>query len=218
MSDFLRELEEDIQEEKLFNLWRKYGNYVIGLALSIVIATAGYTLWQYFKQRHQLRAHASFSSAVSLLREGKGNDAFQAFQAIAEEGRGGYNKLARLYEAALASDPSQIYAKMAQQNAADPALGNLPKILEAARNLADSSAMEAIQSLTAPNNAWAPLSLELLAFADLKKGDDVKAAKSFITILREPYATPSEQMRASVMLSQIDVPASFFEEEAKKEQ
>ena len=63
MSDFLRELEEDIKEEKIVNLWRKYGNLVIGIALAIVIGTVGYTLWTYFKHKSQLRSHVSFSQA-----------------------------------------------------------------------------------------------------------------------------------------------------------
>jgi hypothetical protein len=216
MSDFLRELEEDIQEEKILNLWHKYGNYVIGLALAIIIATAGYTLWQYLKQRSQLQAHGTFSEAVKLYKGGKKEEALKSFQDIAKDG-GGYAKLARLYEAALLSDPRDAYDDMAQKNATDPALGNLPKILLAARELNSRAALGDIQSLAAPNNAWAPLAHELLGFADLKKGDEVAAAKNFVVILKEPYASQHEQVRASLMLTQIEVPASLLETEEKKE-
>ena len=216
MSDFLRELEEDIQEEKILNLWRKYGNYVIGLALAIIIATAGYTLWQYLKQRSQLQAHGTFSGAVKLYKGGKKEEALKSFQDIAKEG-GGYAKLARLYEAALLSDPRDIYDDMAQKNATDPALGNLPKILLAARELNSRAALEDIQSLAAPNNAWAPLAHELLGFAALKKGDEVAAGKNFVAILKEPYASQHEQVRARLMLTQIEVPASLLESEEMKE-
>lgn len=216
MSDFLRELEEDIQEEKILNLWHKYGNYVIGLALAIIIATAGYTLWQYLKQRSQLQAHGTFSEAVKLYNEDKKEEALKAFQGIVQEG-GGYGKLARLYEAALLSDPRDVYDDMAQKNISDPALGNLPKVLLAARELGDKSALIAIQPLAAPNNAWAPLAHELLGFADLKRGDEVAAGKNFVAILKEPYASQHEQVRASLMLTQIEVPASLLETEEKKE-
>lgn len=216
MSDFLRELEEDIQEEKILNLWHKYGNYVIGLALAIIIATAGYTLWQYLKQRSQLQAHGTFSAAVKLYNEDKKEEALKAFLDIIKEG-GGYAKLARLYEAALLSDPRDVYDDMAQKNATDPALGNLPKVLLAARELESKAAITVIQSLAAPNNAWAPLAHELLGFADLKRGDEVAAGKNFVAILKEPYASQHEQVRASLMLTQIEVPASLLETEEKKE-
>lgn len=214
MSDLLRELEEDIQEEKILNLWRKFGNYVIGLALLIILATAGYTLWKYFQHKNQLRMHGSFATAVKLYNDGKKEEALKAFQGIAQESDG-YGKLAHLYEAALTPNPSEIYNKMAQKNVEDPALGNLPKVLLAARELDNGAALEAIQPLTAPNNAWAPLSYELLGFANLKKGDEVAAAKNFIAILKEPYASESERMRASLMLTQIEVPDAMFEQEER---
>ncbi|EKE10055.1 MAG: hypothetical protein ACD_16C00082G0018 [uncultured bacterium] len=213
MSDFLRELEEDIQEQRIYDLWHKYGNYVIALALAIVIATTGYTLWKYMAHQSKLNTYLSFSKAVTLYKQGKTEEALKAFQSLAQE-KGGYAKLARLYEAALLSNSAEIYTEMAQQNVSDPALGNLTKVLGAARTL---SSLTALQPLTAPNNAWAPLSYELLGLEKLRQGDEVAAAKDFLAILEESYASPYEQVRASMMLSQIDVPASFFEKNEKKE-
>jgi len=215
MSDFFRELEEDIREERMFVLWQKYGNYVIALAVAIVLGTAGYTLWNYWKHKGQLQAHVSFSEAVILMNQGKKPDALKAFQALAQDG-GGYGKLAQLYEAALTSNPETLYTKIAQTNASDPALGNLPKVLSASRALDKPEALIELEPLTAPNNAWAPLSLELLAFANLKKGDEVKAAERYVRMIKEPYLTSNEQVRARMMLSQVDVPASLVEEELKK--
>jgi hypothetical protein len=212
MSDFLRELEEDMREERIFVLWRKYGNYIIGLAFAIVLATVSYTLWQYFKHKSQLKSHVSFSSAVSLMGQGKKDEALKAFEALAKES-GGYGKLSLLYEAALLPNSEDVYKKLARLALANPALGNLPKVLRAARELDNPSVLESLGSLTSPNNAWAPLSLELLALASLKKGDTVQAAEQYIRILKEPYSTPTEELRASLMLSQIDAPAFLFEQE-----
>jgi hypothetical protein len=216
MTDFFSELEEDIREERILNLWRKYGNYLIGLAIAIVIATAGYTLWKYFIHKSHLQAQVSFSKAVDLMKQGKKEEALQAFQSLAKKG-GGYGKMAQLYEAALLPNPEELYMKISHKNAADPALGNLPIILMASRDTHNPEVLASLESLSSPNNAWAPLSLELLAFNDLKKGDQVKAAQKYIKILKEPYTTSNEQFRASLMLSQIDVPSYLLEEEVKKE-
>lgn len=216
MSDFFKELEEDIREERMLVLWRKYGNYIIGLAVAIVIGTAGVTLWKYLKHKSQLQSYVSFSSAVNLMKQGKKEDALQAFQALAK-GSDGYAKLAQLYEASLLSDPEALYTQISQENVRDPALGNLPKVLMAARALDRSETLTFLDPLTAPNNAWAPPSLELLAFSDLKKGDEVKAAERYIKMLKEPYATADEQLRARLMLSQIDIPSYLLEEALKGE-
>ncbi|MBS0271831.1 MAG: hypothetical protein JSR85_04210 [Proteobacteria bacterium] len=212
MSDFLRELEEDIREERIFILWRKYGNYIIGLALAIVLATVSYTLWQYFKHKSQVKSHVSFSNAVTLMKLGKKEEALKAFEILSQES-GGYGKLSLLYEGALLSNPEDAYKRLSRLALANPALGNLPKVLRAARELDNPIALESLESLTSPNNAWAPLSLELLALASLKKGDTVEAAGKYIRILKEPYSTPTEELRASLMLSQIDAPAYLFEQE-----
>lgn len=216
MSDFFKELEEDIREERIIVLWRKYGHYIIGFALAIVIGTAGYTVWKYLKHKSRIQAHISFSEAVNLVMQGKKEDALKAFHAVAKEG-GGYGKLAQLYEAALLPNSEDLYTKISQENAGDPGLENLPKILKAAHALGKSEVMAALEPLTAPHNAWAPLSLELLALADLKKGDEVKAAERYIRVLKDPSITSSEQLRARMMLSQIDVPADLLESDGAKE-
>lgn len=217
MSDFLREIEEDIREERILILWRKYGNYLIGLALAIVIGTAGYTFWNYVKHKRQLESYASFTRAVRLMDHGKKEEALQSFQELVARG-GGYGKLSQLYEGALQANPEDTYKKIAEQNASDPALGNLPKVLSAARGMDKPDVLSSLESLTAPHNAWAPLALELLAFADLKKGDQVKAAENYIKILNESYATLNERSRAGLMLSQMDIPAHLLQGELDQEE
>lgn len=216
MSDFFKELEEDIREERIITLWHKYGNYVIGLALAIVIGTSAYVLWQHMKHKAQLRRHVSFSQALDLMKQGKKEDAAKAFHDLAEEG-GGYGKLAQLYEASLVPNPEALYTKISQKNVADPGLNKLPKVLMAARALDKPDVLADLEPLTTPNNAWGPLSLELLALANLKKGDQVEAAKMYMKMLKMAFLTPDEKLRAGMMLSQLDVPPSLWEEVQGKE-
>ena len=110
------------------------------------------------------------------------------------------------------ANPETLYAKISKENAADPALSKLPKILNATHALNKSEGLASLEPLTAPNNAWAPLSLELLALEKFKKGDTIEAAKLYIRILKEASVTPDEKLRASMMLSQLDVPPSLWEE------
>jgi len=212
MSDFIRELEEDIREQRMVDLWRKYGNFIIGIALALVLGTSVYVLWQYMKGKAQTRRQVSFSQALELVKQGKKEEATKAFQDLAAEG-GGYGKLAQLYEASLLSDPKALYTKISQENPADPALSKLPKVLMAARSLDNPEVLASLEPLTAPNNAWAPLSLELLALAHIKKGNTVEAAKILIRMLKETSLTPEGKLRAGMMLSQLDVPPSLWEEE-----
>lgn len=216
MSDFLKELEEDIHEERLLNLWYKYGNYVIGLAVTIVIGTVIYVIWQHVAQNRREQRYLAFSQALKLKTQGKTAEATKAFHTLTQE-RGGYSKLSQLYEASFLSHPIPLYTKISQENPADPALSKLPKLLIAARSLDKPETLKTLEPLAAPNNAWAPLSLELMALEHLKQGDRVKAAKLYTQMLQETSLSPHEQLRAEMMLAQLDVPSSLTEEKGATE-
>ncbi len=210
MTDLLTELEEDIREERIYTLWHKWGNTIIGVAIAIVLATGGHTLWHYLKKQSQEKSSFAFAQGQELMRQGKKEDALKVFQSLAKE-KGGYGKLAQLYEAALLEGAETVYAQISKRNATDPALSNLPKILSAAHSLGNPEALMDLETLSAPHNAWGPLALELLAVANLKKGDEAKAAEAYIRALHESSLTPDEKTRISMMLAQIDIPLSLLE-------
>lgn len=60
MSDeLLREIQEDMQREKLYALWKRYGDWLIGISGAIVLGTAlwvGLSAWQ--SHRHEAQIHA----------------------------------------------------------------------------------------------------------------------------------------------------------------
>ncbi len=210
MSDLLAELEEDIREERIYTLWHTWGNTIIGIALAIVLITGGHTLWQYLKKQTQEKNSSSFSQGQELMRQGKKEEALKIFQSLASQ-TDGYGKLAQLYEAALLEGPESLYTQISERNIADPALSNLPKILSATRSLREPETLMNLETLSAPHNAWAPLALELLAVASLKKGLEEKAGEYYIKALHESVLTPDEETRISMMLAQIDLPPSLLE-------
>lgn len=204
MADFFAELEDDIREERLFLLWRRYGNFIIGLALSIVLATAGYSFWSYLQTQKHLRQSAAFSKTVELITEGHPEKALAALKTLVEEG-GGYGKLAQLYQAALSPEKKDLYAHLIKENVRDGSLGNLAKVLQAINSLGDPKDLAALDSLTSPQNAWGPLSRELLALANLKKGETAQAVKHFLAMTEDPLATTSERLRAKMILATLDM-------------
>ena len=53
MADIFQEIEEDLKRERVEVLWEKYGNWVIGAAVAIVLATAGIKGWGSYQQSVQ---------------------------------------------------------------------------------------------------------------------------------------------------------------------
>ena len=43
--EFIREVDEDIKEEKRLKLWKKILPYVVSLSLGIILSTTGFVFW-----------------------------------------------------------------------------------------------------------------------------------------------------------------------------
>ena len=43
---FLREIDEELRQEHYEKLWKRYGKYVIGAAVALVVTVAGYQTWR----------------------------------------------------------------------------------------------------------------------------------------------------------------------------
>ena len=100
MSDFIREVEEEYRRDKAIEAWRRYQNWIIALAIVIVVAAGGWRYWQSQQRAASEAAGARFESAIQLAREGKPQDAEQAFLEIARAGPQGYAVLSRFRDAA----------------------------------------------------------------------------------------------------------------------
>ena len=48
--EFIREVDEELQEEKYAKIWRKIGPYVISLAIGIVLFTSGVVFWNNYTE------------------------------------------------------------------------------------------------------------------------------------------------------------------------
>ena len=49
MSDaFIREVDEDLRQKQINNLWKKYGKFIIGIAFGIVLLVSGRALYSSF--------------------------------------------------------------------------------------------------------------------------------------------------------------------------
>lgn len=65
MSDAFREIEEEVRQQRLFTLWRQYGNYVLGAVLLVVVITGAVSAYDYLQQQKRLNDTHAFYSLVS---------------------------------------------------------------------------------------------------------------------------------------------------------
>ncbi len=99
MTDIFQEVDEEVRRDKAAEFWRKYQNYIIGAALLVVLASAGFRYWQYEKEKAAQAAGDQLQAAIAAFDAGKPNEAFGGLAKLAAEAPGGYRILAQMTEA-----------------------------------------------------------------------------------------------------------------------
>ena len=216
LSDIFQEVDEEVRRERLEQLWKQHGNYIIAaliLALACIGAWRGYIYWQ---ERKAAEAGATYEAASTLADEGKHKEAEAAFAKLATEGTAGYRTLARFREAAqLGLSDAKAAVASYDTLAADASLGVPLQDLAAVRAgllLVDTAPYQELRTrlepLTAGDRPFRHSARELLAFAAWRAGDNAAAHQWIDAVVADPE-TPS------TIRNRVDVLAALIPAEAK---
>ncbi|WP_162917297.1 tetratricopeptide repeat protein [Dongia deserti] len=184
MADIFHEIEEDLRRDQAAAIWKKYGNFIIGVALVLVLAVAAHWGWREYSTRQQLQASADFlaAAAASDLKQREA-----ALSTVAAEG-GIYGALARfrLAETAIeAGDKDKargILGEIAKDQGTDKPLRDLAAIQAALLELEigkPENAAELVKDLMKEGESYRLSALEITGLAALAAGDKEKAKASF---------------------------------------
>jgi hypothetical protein len=209
VSDIFQEVDEEVRRERLEQLWKRYGNLIIAVAIVILAGIGGWRGYEYWEQRKAAEAGAAFEAASSLADEGKHSEAEAAFAKLATEGTTGYRVLARFREAAQLGlrDPKAAVAAY-DALAADASLGRPMQDLAAVRAglmLVDSAPYEELRTrlepLTATARPFRHSARELLALAAWRAGDGAAARRWIDTVMTDPETPAGIRNRVDVLLA-----------------
>ena len=109
MSDIFKEVDEEVEREKLASFWKRYQTPIFVVAVLIVVATGAWSYYDGERRKAAETANARFEAAAALARDGKSAEAITAFNALAKDAPKGYAALARLRaanERAKSKDPA----------------------------------------------------------------------------------------------------------------
>jgi hypothetical protein len=211
--NLLREIDEDLRQERYAKLWKTYGRYIVGAAVALVVAVAGHQGWTAYDIGVRSAEGRQFADAQRLAAEDRAEDALNAFGALAADGTAGYALLSRFQEAALLAGKDDRIAAVAayQAIAADTGIAamyrDLAVVLSALQETDGSDLQGAIDRLapvTADDNPWRHSAREVTAVLAMRKGDQAKARSLFDALATDPAAPQGIRSRAVEMLSVID--------------
>jgi hypothetical protein len=214
--EFIREVDEAVRQDQWLGLWRRYGTFVMGAAVAIVVGTAVGVVWREYQASQRQAQAQSFAAAEQLLQDDKAGEAATAFAGLADDAGDGYSVLARLRTGqaqAAAEDPAAAGATFAALGASGdaPALyRELAQLLALQRRFETTEPAALLQALTpllGAENPWRHSAMELQALAQLKANDVAAARQTLAALTKETSAPPALAQRAGDLLASLGGPA-----------
>lgn len=209
---FIREVNEELRSEQFRNAWARYGKLAIGLAVGIVVATAAWRGYEYWAEHNASASGDRFLAALTLVREGKKDEAEAALKTLESNSSGAYPVLARMRAATLQAEKGDAAGAIAAftaigKDAALPDVLRDTARLRAAYLLVDTASYEEVsaeaEQIAVPANALRHSAREVLGLAAYKAGDMVKAKEWFSQTANDPQAPGNVASRARMMLDLI---------------
>jgi hypothetical protein len=206
VSDIFREVEEEVRRERLERIWKEYGDYIVAAAALLILAAAGWRLWNVYQTREAARASDRFIAAQALQQAGQAHSAAEMFAKLSQTAPGGYATLSQLAEAdALSASNNKaaalnIYRKLASSG--DDILSAVAR-LRAAWILVDGAPKSDIEALVGPlatnDSPWRQVAREILAYADYRAGAAAQAQSEFQQLVKDPKTPAGVKGRSQAM-------------------
>ena len=186
---FEREVDEELRQERLLALWRKYRFIIFGCIIGVIVGTVAVEWHKAWWQKTRLGESDRYENASVLAATGKTTEASGIYTALIAEGQTGYRYLAQLQNAGLLirNDKKDagltLLKKMADDADAPQSVRTLATLSYVGQQV-DTGDIATLRSLLAPiladtaNRFYGP-AVELAALLDLRAGQ-VEQAKALI--------------------------------------
>lgn len=210
----IREVNDELREEQMHNLWKRYGGYVVGVAVLVVAIVAGYQGWKHYTTTMRLEEGERFYAAAQMADVGDTQSALGAFAALAGDASTGYGVLAQFQQAALKFDAGDtagaaaMYVQIAKQHASDPAIAGLANVLGATLELNaggyDRAGLELrLQAIAGDGHPYRYSARELLGLIALDNADATNARALFEQLAGDATAPQGMAQRAREIVQSL---------------
>ncbi|MEO1089807.1 MAG: tetratricopeptide repeat protein [Pseudomonadota bacterium] len=208
---FIREVDEELRQDRATALWQRYGTYIIAAAVALVVGTAGWVGWHNLEERRQASDALAFDAALTEA-GGDAATAATALDEVAADAHGGYDAVARLTAAQLheaAGSPDAAVASLqalAGDGSAPDLYRELAQLLDILARM-DTEAPDTLIAELRPLGAvgpWRFTARELLAGALLRAGDRDEALEMLRDLETDPEAPQPLRIRARELVAALD--------------
>lgn len=212
MVDIFDEVDEELRAERAEKLLKKYAPHLLGVALAIIAAAAGWQYYDRYRAQQDAAAASRFIAAESALGRPSADRAAQlpTLEQLASGSAEGYRVLAGLRAAAILADSGDMARAVALWNGvssdshADPLLRDFASLMVGMREADKGDPAEAearLKPLADPGNPWSALAREQLAVLDLRQGKIDDARKMLEALSTDIDAPSGLRARVAALLT-----------------
>ena len=213
MNELLREVQEDLRQERLEKLWKAYGVYIVAGLVGIVLLTVAFVFWRDYRTSQRANESAAYETAVQNINQGKRDQGIAQLEALAKEG-GTYNGMAALNKASVLAEKSAtkaeavaLYQSISKNKAYDATIRYLAgyyAVLHQVDTENSDVLLEQLPLLMVGANPWSVMVTELKAVLTLKAGRPEEAAQIYKDLLENPSTPSGIRIRAQAALNQTN--------------
>lgn len=206
-----REVDEELRGDRLRALWKRFGPYVIGAAVAIVLLVAVNEGWSWWQNSQSAAASDKFYAALEIADGSDAAAAQEAFADVEATSPAGYATLARFREAGLLAQQGKTQEAIAAYDAlatseSNPNLKSLALVF-AANLFVDAGDVAAVQQrvqgLAVAGNPMRNAARETVGLAEYKAGNLDAAVTAFEEILADPLSSREMVGRIQVYVAQL---------------
>lgn len=207
----IREVDEEVRRDKMDAMWRKYGRYLIGGAVGVVLAVAGLTGWDVYIDAKESASSNAFTASVEKA-AADGADVASIWAETRAGVDGGYAELSYLQEAAGLASAGNLeaaiaaYDDLANLSGVDTAIKDLGQLLAARTEMQLDKLPEArgrLSLLASDTSVWSLSASESLAVIDMMEGNFAGAHQGFTDIAAGAATPQTMRTRATEIAEKL---------------
>lgn len=209
---FLREVKEEIDRERLENIWKRYGTVIVVAAALVIASVAGFQIWSWSARDAAEKAGANYQKAMQSIFDDKLDEADGVFAELSNDAPTGYATLAELQMAATLveqgkkAEALKKFDELSKRSGVDSLLSGFSALQAASLRLGEADFTEMqnrLNDLVKAESPWRFNAQELLGMAALRADKLNEARGLFAKILSDDGAPPAMRQRAELRMAQV---------------
>ena len=210
--NLIREVDEDLERQRLEALWKRYGTFVVVGVLAIILGTAANS----YRQTSEIKMHQKATGDLVVLLNATGVEQDKKIADLVayaennpEQTQGAFAALHAAAHYAQKGEKDKaikIYDALAANTKTEHAFRQFADLLSVQQQMETGDIVQLqkrLEPLMARNEPWRASAKEASGYLSIRAGDKAKAKEIFTELSQDASVPPSLSARAADMLRLI---------------